>query len=109
MLVQREVRGPLVMVQSVFAAGAPVAFHACERTGEGARGGASRKRGLPLPEVAGHLRRLGGELGWHGALSADVVLTEQGPVFIDVNPRLVEPVDALLSGVDLATRAAPRS
>ncbi|MCK2212314.1 hypothetical protein MF672_000655 [Actinomadura sp. ATCC 31491] len=101
LLIQQEARGPLAMVQTVFADGELVAFHACRRTGEGARGGASHKLGLRLPEVAAHLRRLGGGLGWHGALSADVILTPGGPVFIDVNPRLVEPVNALLSGVDL--------
>lgn len=103
LLIQREVPGPLVMVQSVFAEGALIAFHACLRAGEGARGGASHKRGVTLPAVRRHMERLGQALRWHGALSADVILGERGPVFIDINPRLVEPVNALLSGVDLST------
>ena len=45
---------------------------------------------------------LGAALGWHGALSADVIIGPDGPRFIDINPRLVEPVNALASGVDLA-------
>ena len=100
-LVQQVVRGALVMVQSVFADGELVAFHACERVREGALGGASHKRGLRLPEAREHLARLGGALGWHGALSADVILSPAGPVFIDINPRLVEPANAMASGVDL--------
>ena len=44
---------------------------------------------------------LGAALDWHGALSADVIDGPAGPVFIDINPRLVEPVNALESGVDL--------
>jgi biotin carboxylase len=100
-LVQQAVRGALVMVQAVFADGELVAFHACERVREGAQGGASHKRGLVLPEAREHLARLGGALGWHGALSADVILGPAGPVFIDINPRLVEPVNAMASGVDL--------
>ena len=44
---------------------------------------------------------LGGDLGWHGALSADLILGHDGPVLIDVNPRLVEPQNAYFSGVDL--------
>ena len=44
---------------------------------------------------------LGAFLDWHGALSADVILGPDGPRFIDINPRLVEPVNALASGVDL--------
>lgn len=101
-LVQQPVPGPLVMVQSVFARGELVAFHACERVSEGTGGGASRKRSVRLPEVQGHLSTLGTALGWHGALSADVILGPGGPVLIDINPRLVEPANAARSGVDLA-------
>jgi biotin carboxylase len=100
-LVQQAVAGPLVMVQSVFARGELVACHACERVREGVSGGASHKLGLDLPEAREHLARLGAALDWHGALSADVIASEAGIQFIDINPRLVEPVNALISGVDL--------
>jgi glutathione synthase/RimK-type ligase-like ATP-grasp enzyme len=100
-LVQQPARGPLVMVQSVFARGELVAFHAGERVREGVSGGASHKRGISLPAAREHLATLGAALNWHGALSADVILTAAAPVFIDINPRLVEPVNAQLSGVDL--------
>jgi hypothetical protein len=89
------------MVQAVVARGELVAFHACQRVREGASGGASHKLGLDLPEAREHMARLGAALDWHGALSADVILGPAGPVFIDINPRLVEPVNALESGVDL--------
>jgi ATP-grasp domain len=101
-LVQQPASGPLVMVQAVFASGSLLAFHACERVHEGANGGASHKRSLHLPQAEEHMAALGAALGWHGALSADVILTAEGPLFIDINPRLVEPANALLSGVDLA-------
>jgi len=100
-LVQRAVEGVLVMVQAVFAEGDLVAFHACERVREGVSGGASHKRGRTLPEVRELVTVLGRGLRWHGALSADVILTDDGPLLIDVNPRLVEPVNAYRSGVDL--------
>jgi biotin carboxylase len=100
-LVQQAVAGPLVMVQSVFCRGELVASHACQRVREGASGGASHKVGLDLPEAREHLARLGAALGWHGALSADAILGPAGIQFIDINPRLVEPVNALYSGVDL--------
>ena len=103
-LVQQAVAGPLVMVQSVFARGELVACHACQRVREGSSGGASHKIGLDLPAAREHLARLGAALDWHGALSADVIAGPDGLVFIDINPRLVEPVNALDSGVDL-TRA----
>ena len=100
-LVQQPADGPLIMVQSVFARGELVAFHACQRVREGTGGGASHKLGLDLPEAREYLAALGAALRWHGALSADVIGDRAGVVFIDINPRLVEPVNALASGVDL--------
>ena len=100
-LVQQPAIGPLIMIQSVFANGELVAFHACERVREGTGGGASHKRSISVPEVRAHTAALGAALNWHGGLSADVILTAEGPRFIDINPRLVEPANAFLSGVDL--------
>jgi ATP-grasp domain len=102
-LVQAAVDGPLAMCQSVFDHGALVTFHANQRTAEGASGGASHKRSISLPEVRRCFEIIGSDLRWHGALSADVILCEDGPVVIDVNPRLVEPQNAYFSGVDLVT------
>jgi hypothetical protein len=98
-VVQEPAAGPLVMAQSVFARGELVAAHANLRVREGARGGASHKRSLPGPaDVVRHLEALGRALQWHGGLSADAILTDGGPVFIDVNPRLVEPGNAWRRG-----------
>jgi hypothetical protein len=102
-LAQLPAAGPLVMTQSVFADGALVACHANLRVHEGASGGASHKRSVLLPAAREHLEALGRHLRWHGALSADAILTGQGPCYIDINPRLVEPANALRSGVDLVT------
>ena len=48
-----------------------------------------------LPTLPELLRRLA------DALSLDLIVTDEGPLVIDVNPRLVEPMNALLAGVDL--------
>jgi hypothetical protein len=100
-LFQEPVPGPLAMVQSVFDRGRLVAHHANLRVREGAEGGASHKESVAIVGLAGDLERLGRELGWHGALSLDAILTPEGPVYIDVNPRLVEPANAQRAGVDL--------
>jgi len=101
-IAQEPVEGPLAMVQSVFVRGEMVAAHANLRVREGTGGGASHKRSLDDPAaITEHLETLGSSLGWHGALSADAILTRTGPVFIDINPRLVEPGNARRSGVDL--------
>ena len=100
-LVQAPVAGRLAMIQAVFADGSLVASHANLRVRQGASGGASHKLSLDLPVIREHLEILGGRLGWHGALSADAVLTDGGPRYIDINPRLVEPGNAWRAGVDL--------
>ena len=101
LLAQQPAAGQLVMVQGVFAAGELVAGHATLRVREGAGGGSSHKRSLDLPAARADLARLGRHLGWHGALSADAILTGAGPLYIDVNPRLVEPANARRAGVNL--------
>jgi predicted ATP-grasp superfamily ATP-dependent carboligase len=45
---------------------------------------------------AEHLEGLVAALRWTGALSMDVIMTTDGPLVIDVNPRLVEPMNAYL-------------
>lgn len=101
LLAQHAVEGELVMVQSVFDHGRLAAFHANQRVREGVRGGASHKQSLHLPAARDHMARLGEWLAWHGALSADLILSHDGPLFIDINPRLVEPGNARRAGVDL--------
>lgn len=102
-LVQAPVAGQLIMVQSVFSKGRLVASHANLRIREGTRGGASHKKSVDLPAIREDLAALGGSLSWHGALSADAILTDAGPVYIDINPRLVEPGNAWRAGIDLVT------
>jgi len=89
------------MVQAVADHGRLVAHHACLRIREGVGGGAAIKESVDIPGMSAHLEKLLDRLRWHGPLSMDVTLTAQGPVVIDVNPRLVEPMNAYLSGVDL--------
>lgn len=100
-LLQKAIPGPLLMICGIFSHGKLVAWHSCLRAREGVNGGASKKVSLPLPIIGTELERLGKELDWHGALSMDAILLDGKPMYIDVNPRIVEPMNALLSGVDL--------
>lgn len=101
LLVQREVQGPLAMVQALADRGRLVAFHANLRLREGVGGGAACKESLASPALQGDVARLVAHLGWHGALSLDAILSPAGAQVIDVNPRLVEPMNAWHAGVDL--------
>ena len=100
-VLQEPLAGPLVMVQAIFDSGRLVAWHANRREREGAGGGSSSKLSAVHPGIPRDLARLGEELGWHGALALDAILTPDGPSYIDVNPRLVEPGNAWRAGVDL--------
>jgi hypothetical protein len=55
------------------------------------------------PVARAHLAKVGRALDWHGALSIDYIMPDDGgaPLLIDCNPRLVEPMNAYRSGVDL--------
>jgi ATP-grasp domain-containing protein len=101
LIAQSQASGPLAMVQAVADRGRLVAHHACLRLREGIGGGASLKESVTLPGLAEMLARLVAALDWHGALSMDVIVADSGPVVIDVNPRIVEPANALAAGVDL--------
>jgi glutathione synthase/RimK-type ligase-like ATP-grasp enzyme len=101
LLVQTPVSGPLAMVQALADRGRLVAHHANLRIAEGIGGGAAAKESVELPGFVEHLVRLVRELAWHGPISMDVIVSADGPQIIDVNPRLVEPINAQLAGVDL--------
>lgn len=102
-VIQAQAQGPVVMIQAVYARGDLIASHAAVRSREGRSGGSSSKESIDLPSVRDDLAALGGSLRWHGALSLDAVLTDSGPMYIDVNPRIIEPVNGLYAGVDLSS------
>lgn len=101
LLVQAQSLGPLAMIQAVADNGRLVAYHANLRVLEGVGGGASLKESVELPSMSEHVEKLVDALHWDGPLSMDVIVTPRGPAVIDVNPRLVEPMNAYFAGVDL--------
>jgi predicted ATP-grasp superfamily ATP-dependent carboligase len=102
-LVQQFVVGPVEHAQAVFCKGRLVGMHAYRQIVRGAGGGPAVKESVRRPLVRTHLKQIGQFLDWHGALSVDYILHEKDglPRYIDCNPRLVEPINALLSGLDL--------
>jgi hypothetical protein len=102
-VVQEPAEGNLERVQAVFDCGRLAAIHGYRQTAEGLGGGDIAKIGVSRPAVRDYAARLGSDLRWHGALSLDYILQENRlPLFIDANPRLVEPMNAVFSGVNLA-------
>ncbi|MGB8605844.1 ATP-grasp domain-containing protein [Bradyrhizobium sp.] len=102
-LVQEFVAGTTEKAQAVFCRGKLIGFHAYRQIAAGAGGGEAIKQSVSRPQVRTLLMTIGEKLVWHGALSVDYVLPDDGvtPLLIDCNPRLVEPMSAYLAGLDL--------
>ena len=103
LLVQAAVTGSLERTQAVFDRGRLVASHIYRQVAEGPGGGDVLKISVVSAGVRETVERIGQALKWHGALSFDYIRDDatKTPHFIDANPRLVEPMNAWLSGVDL--------
>jgi predicted ATP-grasp superfamily ATP-dependent carboligase len=103
LLLQPFIEGPVEHAQAVFDKGRLVAMHAYRQLVRGAGGGPAMKQGAHRPLVRSHMARIGAHLGWHGALSLDYIVGtgDEVPCYIDCNPRLVEPINAMLSGLNL--------
>jgi predicted ATP-grasp superfamily ATP-dependent carboligase len=100
-VVQDFVEGPLEHVQAVFDRSRLVAMHGYRQVAGGAGGGESVKESVYRPAVREAVERIASRLEWHGAISFDYILSGYIPLFIDSNPRLVEPMSAYLAGTDL--------
>ncbi len=103
LVVQAAVSGALERTQAVFDSGRLVACHIYRQLGEGPGGGDVLKLSVNSAQVREIVRSIGHALAWHGALSFDYIRDAATgvPRFIDANPRLVEPMNAWLAGVDL--------
>jgi hypothetical protein len=103
-LVQQFITGPVEHVQAVFRKGRLAGIHMYRQVVRGAGGGDAVKESVWRDEVQDHVSRIGKALKWHGGLSLDYIVADPGErlVYIDCNPRLVEPMSARLAGADLA-------
>src|SRR3954468_549397 len=102
-LVQDLIAGTTEKAQSMFCRGEMIGFHAYRQVAAGVGGGEAVKESVSRPLVRGYLEKIGAQLDWHGGLSADTIMPDDGtaPLLIDCNPRLVEPVNAWRSGTNL--------
>jgi predicted ATP-grasp superfamily ATP-dependent carboligase len=103
-LVQEVAPGVLEAAQAIFDYGRLIAFHCYRMIAPGQRGGMAAKVSVHRPLIKRHVETLGSHLRWHGSVCFDYLLdprTSQ-PAYVDANPRLVEPMNAVFSGVNLA-------
>ncbi len=103
-LVQAVASGSFEQSHAIFDRGSLLALHCTRRLKEGAQGGAALKVGVNRPVVRNHFEKIGRVLEWHGSLSVDYFWdeTRDQPSYIDANPRITEPMNAMVNGVNLA-------
>jgi predicted ATP-grasp superfamily ATP-dependent carboligase len=103
-LVQAAAAGRFEQSHSIFDHGRLLALHCTRRLLEGAQGGAVLKTGVERPLVRQHFEQMGRALCWHGSLSIDYFWDEASgqPAYIDANPRITEPMNAVVNGLNLA-------
>jgi predicted ATP-grasp superfamily ATP-dependent carboligase len=101
-LVQALVVGATEKAQAIFCRGELLGFHAYRQIAAGIGGGEAIKQSVSRPAMRADVAAIGKHLGWHGALSVDAIVRPDGShLFIDCNPRLVEPMSAYLAQTDL--------
>jgi hypothetical protein len=102
-LMQDLVAGTTEKAQSVFCRGRMLGFHAYRQVAPGVGGGEAIKQSVNRAQLRGYVEAIGQALDWHGALSVDYIMPHDDatPLLIDCNPRLVEPMSAYHSDVDL--------
>ncbi len=104
LLIQARAPGEFEQSHAIFEQGQLLALHCTRRLVEGVGGGAAVKIGVNRPKVRHHVEQIGQYLTWHGSLSIDYFWDEQTgqPSYIDANPRITEPMNAVINGINLA-------
>jgi predicted ATP-grasp superfamily ATP-dependent carboligase len=103
-LVQEASKGSFEQLHAIFDQGRLIAIHCTSRLKEGLGGGAIVKAGVNRPIVRQNLVKIGSSLKWHGSLSVDYFYNEaeDKAYYIDANPRITEPMNAAVNGINLA-------
>ncbi len=103
-VVQSSATGIQCQAQAIFELGSLIAIHCTSQRSVGVGGSQSAHLSVDHPIVQSHMIQLGRHLSWHGALTLDYFFdpSTKQPSYIEANPRIVEPMNAVLSGVNLA-------
>jgi len=103
-LIQAAATGSFEQVHSIFSHSRLLALHCTRRLSEGVGGGPIVKAGVSRPMLLRHLEKMGRFLAGHGSLSIDYFFDGRTgqPSYIDANPRITEPMNAVTNGINLA-------
>lgn len=101
-LVQAPASGTYGQVQALLSRGRLIAAHTCVATATGMGGSAAGRVSVDHAPARAGAARIGEALSWTGGLTLDYFWREEtGPVYVECNPRTVEPGNAVASGVPL--------
>jgi len=102
-LVQQPARGVLATAQAVLNNGQLVGVHTFEARRLGVGGMSTARVSADHAIVRENVAKIGAHLNWHGAFFIDYFYDAATalPQYIEANPRVGEPVNAMLSGVNL--------
>lgn len=102
-LVQQPAQGVFSTVQAVFNRGQLIAVHCLQSRRSGVGGMSTARTSADHPAVREHVAKIGQRLSWHGGFFIDYFYDDAAgrPQYIEANPRIGEPVNALLAGINL--------
>lgn len=101
LMAQAPASGQYGQVQGLFDRGRLIAVHTSVQRGTGVGGSAAARLSVDHPIAREHIATIGESLGWHGGLTLDYLHEGGLPVYLECNPRTVEPGNAAASGVNL--------
>jgi carbamoylphosphate synthase large subunit len=101
LMVQAAANGEYAQVQALFDRGRLFAVHTSAQTAVGIGPSAAGRVGVDHPFARRDMAMLGERLNWHGGLTLDYLFRDGEYVYIECNPRTVEPANAAASGVNL--------
>jgi hypothetical protein len=107
LMAQENINGHYGQVAALFDQGRMLAVHATLQAGRGVGNSAAARRSTDLPVAYSDVRAVGEHLVWHGAITFDFIMQAGRPMYIECNPRMIEPANAQCAGVnfpDLLTK-----
>jgi len=100
-MLQSAAAGDYAQVQALFDHGRLAACHTSKQTAVGIGPSAAGRMSVDHPFAREDATKLGKYLNWHGGITLDYIYRGSDRLYIECNPRTVEPANAAASGVDL--------
>lgn len=101
LMLQSVATGNYAQVQALFDHGRLVACHSSTQTAVGIGQSAAGRMSVDHPFARQDVSKIGKFLNWHGGITLDYLFRGSDRLYLECNPRTVEPANAAASGVDL--------